>query len=307
MSDELTAVLDQYRALAAEYEAEPDDGLSNAEWSQLNEADELVRSATEAAARRRLKKRVPAAQAHLKDCTDALEILKAPARVVENSVAKVERDLAEARSRLAECGADHADDTDTESEIELDARLEIRWKRVALTDEVSALTARRDRVRAIAAPRLAERSAAEARRDAARSTLADLEKSLADPFSTETGRRTPEFERYVRYAGAWEEFPASPMSRRVLIGGLKFCGLYDGLVRDIVSKWLDGDVEVRKQSRILRDDAEVRVEQAPGGQIIAFGVGGRSRVSGETGRAPDSSPDMSQVTAATYASLATRA
>ena len=144
----------------------------------------------------------------------------------------------------------------------------------------------------------------EGRRGAARAALKDLERAIDSPFSTATGRDTPEFERYVRYAGAWEEYPDAPAVRRVLIGGLKFCGLYDGLVREIVSKWLDGDPEVRKQSRILRDDGGLRVEQAPNGQVIAFSVGGRSRVSGDPARI-DPAPDMGALTQSLYNSART--
>jgi hypothetical protein len=76
-------------------------------------------------------------------------------------------------------------------------------------------------------------------------------------------------------------------------------------VREIVSRWLDGDPEVRKQSRILRDDNGVRVEQAEGGQIIALDVRGRSRVSGEN-RAPEAAPNPAEFIAGTYGDVLAR-
>lgn len=284
MSETLSELVSQLAELSA---PEPDDGLSDAEWKQLFEAEQLVRTACEAAAGRRLRARLPAAQRRLGSAEDACEAAKRDAKAPEAAVKKLEAELAEAERRLAECEL-AGDDAD------LTVRIESRLVRNALEEECAALTARLARVRELSAPHLEARARAESARDAARRDLAELSAAVFDPFSTAPGRGTPEFERFLRYSGAWEDFPRTDAARRVLVSGLKFCGYYDVIVRETVEAWLDGDPEVRKASRILRDDGEVRVTLNDRNQAVAVDVRGRQRFAGQHAAAPPPGPDMLQ-------------
>jgi hypothetical protein len=295
--------LEELRDLAAQIAAtwaeEPEGGgLTMAEWSEVSRADQIVRDATEAAATRRLRRGVPDAQKRVKRAQSGLDAAKGPARTVESTVTKTERDLAEARRQLDQTAVNDDDDLETRKR----ARVDI----AALTEEVESLALKLERVRRVAAPFLDARGRAEGALSAARTALADLEKSISDPFSTETGRGTPEFRQFLKYSGNYEDFASDPATRSVLISTLKSCGLYNDLVQQVVELWLAGDQATRQASGILRDDDQLRVHRLPTGEIVAIDQRGsaRARLSGDPARL-DPAPDMSQVTQALYGSART--
>jgi hypothetical protein len=283
---ELSAVVGEFPDLDGAVPDDGDGGLSMAEWTQVIEGGKLVRGACEAAAKRRLKARIPAAQKRLSQCENGLDQAKKVAKPSEASVRKLEAELAECNRRAANI-------EDATEDDDLTVRLEARSLRTAAAEEAEALTGRLARIRVMVAPHLEARDRAQRDRDTAARDLADLQNAVRDPFETPLGRHTPEFERFIQYSGSWEDYPSSEAARTVLIGGLRQCGLWEPLLRSVIDLWLANDDTIRKESGILVDDGNVRIVRQPDGSLLTLsGLGGRARP-GEL-RQPNQAPSMNE-------------
>ena len=266
---------------------------------KISGAREIIREACEDLARPRLRARIPAAQRAVSSAGKRLAEVKGRAKTVEASLRKTEADLSEARAQLAACAVNDDD--------ELEARTAARVQGAALAEEAESLTLKLERVRQVAAPHLAARAEAEAALARAKTELATLTEAIDEPFTAKAGREDAAFEMYVR-CGGWEDYPDSDAARRVLVDALKETGLYAELIREAVTKWLAGDMEVRKLSRVLRDDDQVHLELLPDGTPVAFDVRGRSRerFAGQHAAAPEQAPSMGEIAQGAYGGLLAR-